>query len=293
MSLADSFPSEVEVPVWNPHEWNPAVFWSAYGHAVQEGTLETLLRLVSSSKAPTPSWWWYGSDKRFLSDAEAPHPAMLDKGEICLGPTTPANSLLILTIAEREPQLVPDWMLRAAYGGLLSVWALVRHDGAAAMGYCPDVASRQYGMSWFTGDIGLTLWTYLRAVAAHVYPAGPGGAVAFGCYVESREEDDCDFICIRPWDGVAGRIVVHDWNVHATCGNARIELFEFDTRLRQARVVLRNTADRTRDARLEISGLWGTKLKLSGKKDKIESHKPIVVRIGAGATANLVIEASE
>jgi len=293
MSMAEGFPSDTEFPTWNPHEWNPSVFWSSYGHAVQEGALEPLLRMVSSSKAPTPSWWWYGSDKRFVTDTETPHPAMLDKGEICLGPTTPANSLLILKIAEREPQLVPDWMLRAAYGGLLAVWALVRHDGAAAMGYCPDVASRQYGMSWCTGDIGLTLWTYLRGVAAHVYPAGPGGAVAYGCYVESREEADTEFICIRPWDGVARRVVVHDWNVHATCDFARLELFEFDTRLRKANAVLRNTGDQGRDARLTISGLWGTKLKLSGKKERIDASEPMIVHIGAGATLKLMIEAFE
>jgi hypothetical protein len=218
---------------------------------------------------------------------------MLDKGEMCLGWTSVATSLLILKIAEREQELVPDWMMRAAYGGLLGVWALVRPDGAAAMGYCPDVASRQYGMSWYTGDVGLSLWAYLRSAAAHVYPVGPGGAVAFGCYVESRDEDETEILSIRPWDGVARRIVLHDWNVSVHCEYARIELFEFDSRLRGCTVVLRNTGDMARQAELTISGLWGTKLSEKGKIEKMDAREPIIIPIGAGGSVTLALEAIE
>lgn len=284
---------DYDVPVWNPYEWDANSFWPAYRAALHQGRLEGLVRLVTAMKAPTPSWWWYGSDKRFLKDEEIPHPAMLDKGEMCLGSTTMMNSLLILRAAEERPNAVSDWMVRMAHGGLLGVWALVRPDGAAAMAYCPDISSRQYGMSWFTGDIGVSLWTYLRTSASHVYPLGPGGVAAFGCTCEAREDGDREYIRIRPWEGVGRKIVIHEWNVSVECEYGRIEEFEFDTRLRHATLTLKNDGDRKRKAAVTVSGLWGTKIKGFAGSEASEVGEPIMIEMGVGETLHFELEATQ
>ena len=184
-------------------------------------------------------------------------------------------------------------MVRMAHGGLLGVWALVRPDGAAAMAYCPDTSSRQYGMSWFTGDIGMSLWTYLRSSAAHVYPLGPGGVAAFGCGCESREDGDREYIRVRPWDGVGRKIVIHEWNLDVECEYARIEEFEFDTRLRHATLTLRNDGDRVRRAEVSIHGLWGTKVKGFPGSQAVDLGEPIIIEMQVGEVLHFELEATQ
>ena len=93
-----------------------------------------------------------------MDDTELPHPAMEDKGEMCLGPTSSANSEILFRTLSRDVLSVPDGILRLAFGGMLGVWALVKPDGSASTGFCPDPASKQFGMSPNTGTVGLALF---------------------------------------------------------------------------------------------------------------------------------------
>lgn len=228
-----------------------------------EEAQERTQTLAYAGRSLAPSWWWYGSDKRWLDEGEAPHPAMHDKGELCLGPTTAANSLLFFQTLDRDYTQLPDAWMRSAFGGLLGVWALVRPDGAASMGFCPDPASRQYGLSSLTGDIGLSLYYYLRNVASIVLPTGPSGVTTFGCRF-GLEHNDGEELVVQPWDGVGRRIVVRQIGMEVESSFGKIVELRFDVRKRRARVLLQNPADKDLEALITVRGLWGSRIEASG-----------------------------
>lgn len=228
-----------------------------------EEAQERAQTLAYAGRSLSPSWWWYGADKRWLDDGEAPHPAMPDKGELCLGPTTAANSLLFFQTLDRDYTQLPEAWMRSAFGGLLGIWALVRSDGAASTGFCPDPASRQFGLSSLTGDVGLSLYYYLRNVASYVLPTGASGVTTFGCRfgLESQEGEE---LVVQPWDGVGRRIVVRQVGMEVEASFGKIIELRFDVRKRKARVVLQNPADKDLEALITVRGLWGTRVEASG-----------------------------
>ncbi len=255
---------------------------------------EFIFRSANAARSHAPSWWWYGSDKRFLDDQEAPHPAMLDKGEMCLGPTTSANSLLFFDAMDRDYTSLPESSMRLAFGGMLGVWALLRADGAAAMGFCPDSASRQFGISWLTGDVGLGLWHYMRSVAATVLPSRNAGVATFGCHFEIETEKDDEIFVVRPWDGVGRRVVIRQIGLDLEASGVKIEEFRFDSRKRFAIIKVMNTSDKDHGASIRVKGLWGDRFLVDGKPAQaVDGDLTIGVNVSPGDTKSLNIKVDE
>ncbi len=258
------YPFGVESP------WSAAPFAEAFFSARRrqdEESEERLIRLAMAAKSLSPSWWWYGSDKRWpINISRIDGAVQDDKGELCLGANTVANSLLFFEQLDRDYNQLPEGYLRAAFGGVLGVWALVRSDGAAGMAYCPDPASRQYGISWLTGDVGISLWQYLHGVAAWVLPSSQTGVSTFGCHFEVETVDQIEVFRIRPWDGIGRRIVVRQLGLEAEVKNARMTELKFDARKRFATVILENTSDKDLVAEVSVKGLWGRRFEVMGRE---------------------------
>ncbi len=248
---------------WSLEEFEQAFFGPWIG--APRVDREELMSLAYAARSLSPSWWWYGTDKRFLEELDAPHPAMGDKGEMTLSPTTVANSLMLFDTLDKDQQFLPDSWMRMAFGGMLGIWALVRPDGAASMAFCPDSASQQFGVSALTGDVGLGLYRYLRWVSAYVLPTRQSGVVTFGCHfhVETAADGTEEF-SIRPWDGVNRRIVVRQLGVEVSTTFGRILELRFDARKRKATILMQNPSERDHQAVITVRGLWGTRADVSG-----------------------------
>lgn len=247
--------------------WNTSSFeeWFANARALQdEDSQERAQTLAYAARSLSPSWWWYGSDKRWLEDADSPHPALQDKGELCLGPSTVANSLMFFQTMDRDYTQLPEAWMRSAYGGLLGIWALVQEDGAASMGFCPDTASKQYGMSELTGDIGLGLYYYLRYVSSYVLPTGNSGVTTFGCRFGLENVENQDEFVIQPWDGIGRRIIARQIGMEAEASFGKIVEFRFDGRKRRAKLLIENPANKDMEAVITVRGLWGSRVEASG-----------------------------
>ncbi|MFI5386371.1 MAG: DUF5695 domain-containing protein [Fimbriimonadales bacterium] len=258
--------SRYRYPIIGNSLWGTSSYEEMFANArnlQDEESQERAQTLAYAGRSLAPSWWWYGGDKRWLDEGEAPHPAMPDKGELCLGPTTAANSLLFFQTLDRDYTQLPDAWMRSAFGGLLGIWALVREDGAASMGFCPDPASKQFGVSALTGDVGLSLYYYLRNVASYVLPTGPSGVTTFGCRFGS-EGHNGEELLVQPWDGVGRRIVVRQLGMEVEASFGKIVELRFDIRKRRARVVLQNPADKDLEALITVKGLWGSRVEASG-----------------------------
>lgn len=245
-------------------EWDSAAFEEAFfaarylGDEVQE---ERALRFAFSGRSLAPSWWWYGSDARHWHHLDpSPTPVMTDRGELCLGYTTPANSLMFLSTLDRDYDLLPEAYMRLAFGGLLGVWALVGPDGAASMGYCPDPASKMHGANPLTGDVGLGLFHYLRGVASYVLPNRHYGVYTFGCHFEVDQEG----YTVRPWDGVGRRVVMRQIGCAFSTSFGRIESVKLDLRKRWAQLKIVNPSDREVRSQLRLKGLWGSQFEVMG-----------------------------
>jgi hypothetical protein len=250
--------------------WSPSGFEEAFDVALRNRhheLQERSLRLAYAKRALSPSWWWYASDKRWIDDSDAGlGSAAQDKGELCLGPSTVADSVLFLRTLDRDYASMPEHTMRLAFGGLMSVWALVRSDGAASMGFCPDEASRHFGMSAVTGDVGVGLFHYLRGAGAYVLPNRVSGVTTFGCYFESESEEGTDVFVVRPWDGIGRRIVVRQVGLEVEIGFGAIRELRFDARKRRAVLTVENPADRDQKATLRVRGLWGRRFAVAGKE---------------------------
>lgn len=261
------YPFGVEAP------WSAAPFAEAFYSARRrqdEESEERLIRLAMASKSLSPSWWWYGSDKRWAIETHRTYGSVHDdKGELCLGGNSVANGLLFFEQLDRDYNHLPEAYLRAAFGATLGVWALVRSDGAAGMAFCPDASSRHYGMSWLTGDIGTSLWQYLHGVAAWVLPSNQSGVTTFGCHFEAETVDNVEYFKVRPWDGVGRKIVVRQLGIEAEVKNARMTELRFDARKRSAAVALENTSDKDLVAEVRVRGLWGRRLEVMGREVQV------------------------
>jgi hypothetical protein len=253
-------------PGFGDSNWNVSVFSDVFASARRldnDARQEQAIRLAYAARSLSPNWWWYGSDKRWLDDSDSPHPAMVDKGEMCLGPSGPANSMMLLQTLDRDYGQMSEGLLRLAFGGMIGVFALIRSDGGASMAFCPDAASRQYGTSALTGDIGQSLFHYLQGASSYVLP-GRGGVTTFGCRLESSTKRGSESFVVRPWDGVGRRIVVRQLGLEATVRYGRILEFSFDARKRWAEFVIDNPSDKDMTARLELRGLWGSRFDVGG-----------------------------
>jgi len=248
--------------------WDTAAYEEVFEAARfmnDEEQMERSMRCAYASRSLSPSWWWYGSDIRFLDDPEGlPHPGIVDKGELCLGYTTAPNSMMFFNTLDHDYSQIPEAYMRLAFGGMLGVWALVRPDGAASMAYCPDPASKQHGMLPLTGDIGFALFHYLRGAGAFVLPSRSYGVFTFGCHFEV---DDNSYH-VRPWDGVGRKVVLRQVGAEFTSTFGRIREIRLDLRKRWATVEVQSTADKQISSFLRVKGMWGNTFEVSGKNIK-------------------------
>ena len=297
LSLALQGAGSRAFPFGGPTGWTTAAFREVFEGASSGGNpslAEEAMRFAYAARSLSPSWWWYASDKRWLEETEIPHPAMVDKGELCLGPTTVANSLMFFRMLERDYISLPDSYLRLAFGGMLGVWGLVRPDGAGSMGFCPDAASKQFGISALTGDVGLSLFAYLRNVASYVLPTRTAGVITFGCHFEMDAQDGREIFTIRPWDGVGKRIVVRQIGFDVRASFGVIRELRFDTRKRWAKIRVQNEADRAMETQIAVRGLWGGKVEFEGKEALVEDGVAIVSkRMEPGAVEEIELKVIE
>ena len=294
-----------EHPYWTESGWEAEAFSelaaladldeleSLLGHRGEQARLKNrTLRYLAAARSLSPCWWWYASDKRFGEEYDGtPHPAMPDKGELCLGASSVANSRRLLAELEKDGPQMDEARLRMAFGGMLAPWALVRADGAAGMGYCPDPASRMHGVAWTSGDVGLGLFHYLRGAASYVLPSRTQGVVTFGCAFEVEGEGAEEGFVVRPWDGVGRRIVVRHVGLDVRCEGARIEEMRVGATKRAATFSLRNSSDKPLPARLEVRGLWGARFSVDGETVEAEGGAlRAAIPVEAGAVKTVRIE---
>jgi hypothetical protein len=280
----------------------PAGMWDADGFAEilsaarYVGDLdlkERVFRCLMAGKSASPCWWWYGSDKRWGLGLDG-NDAALDNGELCLGAPTVANSALLFSLFSRDYAHMPDSIIRMAFGGMLSVWALVREDGAAGMGFCPDAASGHFGMSPTTADVGIALYEYIRSTGSFVLPALGTSMAVFGCRFEVNDERDTEHYSVRPWDGVGRRVVVRQisLDVETTCGS--ITELRFDASKRKARIALTNGSTKELKADIIVRGLWGRECKVAGQVHSArEGAFRIEAKLSALDTTHVDIEVCE
>jgi len=256
--------------------------------ARRESIAERAHRCAYVARSLAPSWWWYGSDQRWLEDAEMSHPALYDKGELCLGPTSSANAALFLRTLERDYDHLSEADLRLAFGGLIGVWSLVRADGAAASGFCPDTASRHFGMNPVTGDIGLALYHYLCLSASYVLPVG-NEVVTFGCHFETESTLFGEQMVVRPWDGLGKRIVARQIGIEASCSFGRFQTLRFDGRKRWVQGTLYNPSDRDVESRIAVKGMWGREFEIEGRSAEVQGGE-VIARLKLAANSETTFE---
>lgn len=201
-----------------------------------------------------PNWWSYGSDYHIFHESDGvPRFAVADKGQLMLGHSSVANSLMLFESLDVDHGRADETFVRMAYGGMLGVWALVRADGAASMGFCPDAASEQYGFNPLTGDIGMPLFHYLRKVKAVVLPSAQQGVSTFGCHFEA----EADHYVVQPWDGVGQRIAIRHIGLDVQIDVGNIGVLRIDIRKRWAELEIANPTDMAVGGSVLVRGLWG------------------------------------
>ena len=246
--------------VCDPDAYSESLFASTYANLREQQP--ELLQQAFALRSLAPSWWWYGSDKKYWDAMESePNRLFGDHGETCLEPSSIINSVMFFALLDTDYSQLPEAYLRLAFGGMLGPWALVNEDGSASMCYCPDVASKHYGRNAFSGELGLGLFRYLRSVASFVLPGREGGLHTFGC---TYELTDCAHQVI-PWDGVGRRIIIRQFNAEFELkfGNIRELRLAKDKRWFEASIS--NPSSLEVLTRLNVQGMWGSSLECCGE----------------------------
>ena len=255
-----------EYPFAGESVWDTVGFAEVFASARalrSEEHVERTLRCAYAARSLSPSWWWYGTDKRQWDDLEgAPRPATADMGELCAGYTTPSNSRMYFDLLDKDYGNLSEAHLRQAFGGALSSWALVRSDGCASMGFCPDRASKLFGSGATSGDIGIALYDYLRLAGAYVLPSRSYGVFTFGCHFESEDGG----YRVRPWDGVGRKVILRQIGAEFHTSFGRIRELQMDARKRRLQVELHNPAAKDMKAEFRAKGLWGTAFESNGRR---------------------------
>jgi len=217
-----------------------------------------------AARSLAPCWWWYGSDKRWPAE-DWSGPRMEDHGELCQGATSVGSGVGFFGSLDRDYSYLPETEMRLAFGGLLGVWALVRADGAAGMGFCPDTASQHFGMCPTSGDIGMALYSYLRCTGSYVLPGNVQGLSIFGCHLDVEEAGGIETYSIRPWDGVGRRAIVRQIGLELESDAGRLRSIVFDSRKRKASITLQNPSEKDLVSELRLRGLWGQRCKVGDR----------------------------
>lgn len=246
------------------------LFWAA--RFANDASLEELaIQHAFANRDLGPDWASYASDYRIVHELEGvPTDAIADKGQLMLGGSTVANSVMFFETLRDDYNQMDDTRLRQAFGGMMGVWALVRPDGAASMGYCPDPASKHYGANPITGDIGVPLVSYLKRVRSLVLPSRAYGVFTFGCFFEVTD----DGYLVQPWDGVGRRVNMRQVGCDASIDVGRITEVRLDLRKRWIRLIIENSAHVAVKGTLAVKGLWGQVAQSNG--ERFEAHQGIV-----------------
>lgn len=241
------------------------LFWA--GRYLGDSAMQDIaIRHAFALRDLGPNWWSYGSDYHIFHEADGvPRFAVADKGQLMLGHSTIANSLMLFESLDIDHGRADETFVRMAFGGMLGVWALVRSDGAASMGFCPDAASEQYGFNPLTGDIGMPLFHYLRRVKAVVLPSAQQGVSTFGCSFEAHE----DHYAVQPWDGVGQRVAMRHIGLDAQIDVGTISVLRVDIRKRWLELELANPTALRLEGSLMVRGLWGTSFQCNGKTHEV------------------------
>lgn len=259
---------------------------AAARHVADDEHLERAVRCAYATKSLSPSWWWYGSDKRSWDGADStPLRAQVDRGEACHSHTTIPNSLIFFGLMDRDYLALPEAYMRAAFGGMLGPWALVRRDGGASMCYCPDLSSKHAGYNSFTGSSGVGYFHYLRGTGAYVLPNRALGTSSFGCHFEASENK----YSVQPWDGVRRRIVMRQIGAEFHLSFGQFERLELATDLRRFVALVKNPSDKDIAVELVVTGLWGTRVELN-HETAIADNGRVVFRVTLPKLATTKLE---
>ncbi len=281
-------------PIATTHEVDTASFeevFTAARYLNDEHQQEQAMRCAYALRSLSPSWWWYGSDSRQWDEiAHGEPPLPWDRGELCHGYTGPGNSMMFFETLDRDYAVLPEAHLRAAFGGLLGVWALVQPNGAASMAYCPDPASRFHGYVNATGDIGMALYHYLRAAGSYVLPSATHGIFTFGCHFEV----DTNHYTVRPWDGIGRKVVLRQVGAEVLISVGMIRELTLDIRKRWAKIKIENPTDRELRADLRVRGLWGKQFQVGATRVMSgEGELAVSVPLAPGIITHVSIEVLE
>lgn len=239
--------------------------FAAARYLADDDHLERTARCAFAARSLSPSWWWYGSDKRCWDGGDStPLKALVDRGEACLSQTVIPNSLIFFGMMDRDYLALPDAYMRMAFGGMLGPWALIRHDGAASMCYCPDHSSQQAGFNAFTGAGGLGYYHYLRGTGAYVLPNREQGVYTFGCHYGLVDAVHT----VAPWDGVGRRVILRQIGAEFHLGFGCFDEVRLDERKRWFEATVDNPSDKHVNAELRIRGLWGAEVEIEGQRVK-------------------------
>lgn len=246
----------------------------------EEEHQERTIRCAYAARSLAPSWWWYGSDTRIpYQNDSVPIGSLKDKGEICLSYTTIPNSLIFFEYLDRDYFSLPETYMRSAFGGMLGPWALVHHNGAASMCYCPDRYSWQYGFNFYSGQGGMGYFHYLRQVGSYVLPGKDLSDVySFGCHFEQHE----NYYQITPWDGVGRKIILRQISAEFYLSFGKIEELKLDVQKRWFKIKIFNPSHEDVHVKFSVAGLWGSKLELEERL--VENSNGVI-------TASLILSA--
>lgn len=220
-------------------------------------------QLLLTNKSTAPVWWSFGSEPRSSVDYES-HPVLADYGPIFPSSASITTCHTLLSWLDRDYTRLDEPALRIAFGGLMAPWAMVRADGAASMGFCPDHGSSQRGLSAYSGELGWALAEYTRLATVWVLPSADRGFITFGGNVETYNRNEVPTLRITPWDGVGRKIVVRHMNIVVEVEGAKIDTLEFSADLKWLSLSLDNTNEiLRRTATIKIEGMWGTEFTAS------------------------------
>jgi hypothetical protein len=145
-------------------------------------------------------------------------------------------------------------------------------------------------MSEMTGDVGISLFAYLRHAASYVLPSRNAGVATFGCHFEVDATSGTEQYVVRPWDGVGRRIIVRQLGIEVEASFGKIAELRFDGRKRRASLKIENPAAMDLQAFVTVKGLWGTEVEACGKIIKGENGEVVVpIDLRSGSTTDLEI----
>ncbi|MEI7984481.1 MAG: DUF5695 domain-containing protein [Armatimonadota bacterium] len=255
------------LPFWNGRNFSLTTLDEVSTLAEIEDSMSatgSVEQLCLSHKSSSPNWWSFGAESRPTVDYEF-HPYLPDFAEVFPSYTSVSSSLAMTTWLKRDYTRLDEAGLRLATAGFLAPWSLVRADGAASMGFCPDLGSSERGVIPYTGDIGFALADYLHYSTGYLLSSVDRGFVPVGVHFESYPKDGMTILRLEPWDGVGRRIVVRHLNLLVEVEGAKIDCLEFDINLQYAKIVLDNpTEAMKRKTRISVDGLWGTAFEVTG-----------------------------